>query len=58
MASRTKYVMVIPDGASDEPSEALGGLTPLQAARTPNMDKMAATGQLGLARNVPARFNP
>ncbi len=58
MASRTKYVMVIPDGASDEPSEALGGLTPLQAARTPNMDKIAATGQLGLARNVPARFNP
>jgi 2,3-bisphosphoglycerate-independent phosphoglycerate mutase len=58
MATRTKYVMVIPDGASDEPSEALGGLTPLQAARTPNMDRIAATGQLGLARNVPARFNP
>ena len=27
-----KYVLVIPDGAADEPFEALGGKTALQAA--------------------------
>jgi len=58
MADRTKYVMVIPDGASDEPHPALGNRTPLEAARTPNMDRIAREGQLGLARNVPNRFNP
>lgn len=58
MASEYKYVMVIPDGASDEPHPALGGRTPLEAARTPNMDRIAREGQLGLARNVPNRFNP
>lgn len=58
MATPMKYVMIIPDGASDEPNPALGGRTPLQAANTPNMDRIAATGQLGLAKNVPARFNP
>lgn len=58
MAGSMKYVMIIPDGASDEPNAALGGRSPLEAARTPNMDRIAAGGQLGLAKNVPARFNP
>ena len=53
-----KYVMVIPDGASDEPHPALRGLSPLEAARTPNMDRIAREGVLGLAKNVPDRFNP
>lgn len=53
-----KYVMIIPDGASDEPIALLDGKTPLQYARTPNMDRIATIGQLGLAKNVPARFNP
>src|SRR6185437_9129547 len=54
----TKYVIVIPDGAADEPQESLGGRTPLQAARTPEMDRIAAEGILGLAHNVPDVFNP
>lgn len=58
MENKMKYVMVIPDGASDEPHPALGGLSPLEAARTPNMDRIAREGQLGLAKNVPNRFNP
>ena len=53
-----KYFMVIPDGASDEPHPALRGLSPLEAARTPNMDRIAREGVLGLAKNVPDRFNP
>ena len=34
----TKYVIVIPDGAADEPQDSLGGKTPLQAAKLPAMD--------------------
>ena len=54
----TKYVIVIPDGAADEPQESLGGKTPLQAARTPAMDRIAREGVLGRSRNVPDRFVP
>ncbi len=53
-----KFVIVIPDGAADEPIEALGGRTPLQAARTPEMDAIAREGVLGRSRNVPDRFLP
>lgn len=54
----TKYAIVIPDGASDEPQESLGGKTPLQAAHTPEMDRIAREGVLGRSRNVPDRFVP
>jgi 2,3-bisphosphoglycerate-independent phosphoglycerate mutase len=54
----TKYAIVIPDGAADEPQDSLGGKTPLQAARTPEMDRIAREGVLGRARNVPDRFVP
>jgi 2,3-bisphosphoglycerate-independent phosphoglycerate mutase len=53
-----KYALIIPDGAADEPQDALGGRTPLQAAETPAMDRVAREGRLGLASNVPARFLP
>lgn len=54
----TKYAIVIPDGAADEPQESLGGKTPLQAARTPEMDRIAREGILGRSRNVPDKFVP
>ncbi len=53
-----KYAIVIPDGAADEPQPSLGGKTPLQAARTPEMDAVARSGVVGRSRNVPDRFNP
>ncbi len=53
-----KFAIVIPDGASDEPQESLGGKTPLQAAETPEMDRIAREGVLGRSRNVPDRFLP
>ncbi len=53
-----KYAIVIPDGAADEPQEALGGRSPLQAADIPEMDRVAREGVLGLSSNVPARFRP
>lgn len=48
-----KYAIVIPDGAADEPQDALGGKTPLEAAETPAMDAVAAKGVVGLANHVP-----
>ncbi len=54
--TRTKYAIIIPDGAADDPLPQLGGLTPLQAARTPHMDWVAAHGRVGTARTVPEGF--
>lgn len=48
-----KYALVIPDGAADEPQECLGGLTPFQAAKTPNMDAVVQAGVVGRANHVP-----
>jgi 2,3-bisphosphoglycerate-independent phosphoglycerate mutase len=49
-----KYVIVIPDGTADEPQASLGGKTPLEAAKTPAMDRVASLGIVGRANNVPA----
>jgi len=40
------------------PIEALGGKTPLAVARTPNMDRIAGSGTLGLVDTIPAGFKP
>lgn len=53
-----KYAIVLPDGAADEPVEALDGRTPLQAAKKPNMDWVAANGRQGCAVTVPRGFAP
>src|SRR5712675_2286948 len=53
-----KYAIVIPDGCADEPQDSLGGKTPLQAARKPNMDRIARTGVVGRSNNVPAPLTP
>jgi len=48
-----KFVLIQGDGMSDWPIESLGGMTPLQKARTPNLDRIAAHGSLGLVRTIP-----
>ena len=45
---RSKAVVLIIDGLGDLPVAALGGQTPLEAARTPNLDRLAAAGEYGL----------
>lgn len=54
----TKYVIIVPDGAADEPLEQFGNKTILEAANTPNMDKISSTGRLGLVRTVPEHMEP
>jgi 2,3-bisphosphoglycerate-independent phosphoglycerate mutase len=43
-----KGFMLIIDGLGDLPVVSLGGLTPLEAANTPVMDRLATTGKYGL----------
>lgn len=43
-----KGVLLIIDGLGDLPCDALGGKTPLEAAETPVLDRLAAAGSFGL----------
>ena len=51
-----KYVIILPDGASDEPLPQLGGRTPLEAAHIPHMDSVAQQGRLGRVVTIPDGF--
>jgi 2,3-bisphosphoglycerate-independent phosphoglycerate mutase len=42
-----KGMMLVLDGIGDRPCESLGGLTPLEAANTPNLDSLADRGSSG-----------
>jgi 2,3-bisphosphoglycerate-independent phosphoglycerate mutase len=53
-----KYAIIVPDGAADEPLEQFEGKTALEAAETPNMDKISAEGRQGLVRTIPADMEP
>ncbi len=54
----TKYAIIVPDGAADEPLEELGQKTVLQIAQTPNMDKISTQGRQGLVQTIPDGFEP
>lgn len=41
-------LLLILDGVADRPWPVLGGRTPLEAAATPNLDRLASLGQTGL----------
>jgi 2,3-bisphosphoglycerate-independent phosphoglycerate mutase len=53
-----KYVLIIPDGAADEPIEQFGGKTVFEAADIPNIDNISKTGRLGLVQTVPEKMPP
>lgn len=53
-----KYVVLIGDGMADRPLDELGGKTPLQAAFTPNMDRLAREGDVGVVRTIPEGYSP
>lgn len=48
-AAITPALLLVIDGLADRPVRALGGRTPLQAADTPTLDRLAREGQCGLA---------
>ena len=47
-----KYVVVLCDGMADYPVPALGGRTPMELAKKPNIDRLASLGEVGLVRTV------
>ena len=53
-----KYIVIVPDGASDYPLDILGGKTPLEVANTPFIDSLAKKGTLGRVKTVPQGFIP
>lgn len=53
-----KYIIILGDGMSDYPLEELNGKTPLQAAKIPNIDRLAKMGRTGLFRTVPDELPP
>lgn len=53
-----KYIVLLGDGMADLPLDALEGKTPLDAARTPNMDRIARGGEIGLVKTIPEGFMP
>ena len=53
-----KYIVLVGDGMADYPIEELGMRTPLEAARTPNMDFIAKHGILGQAKTIPNKMTP
>ncbi len=53
-----KYIIILGDGMPDYPLDELGGETPLEYARTPNLDLLARCGETGLAKTVPDELLP
>ncbi len=53
-----KYALLIGDGMADWPIPELDNRTPLEYARTPNMDRVAAKGKIGLVATVPEGMQP
>ncbi|MEI7903829.1 MAG: cofactor-independent phosphoglycerate mutase [Candidatus Firestonebacteria bacterium] len=53
-----KYLLIITDGLADRPVPELGGKTPLQCARIPNLKRLAKSGIVGTVKNVPQKFEP
>lgn len=54
----SKLIFLIADGMGDLPIEGLGGRTPMEAAATPVMDRLAREGMVGLCRTVPQGMAP
>ena len=43
---------------ADRPIESLGGRTPLEYAKTPKMDELAAKGEIGMVHTIPDGMKP
>ena len=53
-----KYLVLLCDGMADTPHAALNNKTPMQCAHKPNMDRLAATAEVGLCRTVADGLKP
>ena len=53
-----KYVVCVPDGCADLPVPELDGRTPLEVARMPVLDALAARAEVGRAAVIPEGMPP
>lgn len=53
-----KYFILVPDGAGDEPIEALGNKTPLEVAKMENINELARRGRVGMVKTIPDGVAP
>ena len=53
-----KYIILVGDGMGDYPLPELQGKTPLEVARTPHMDRLAAMGRMGTVSTIPEGMEP
>jgi len=58
LSARFRHLVLLGDGMSDRPLAELGGRTPLEAARTPHLDRLAREGVLGRAQTIPEECPP
>ncbi len=53
-----KYIVLVGDGMADYPIPELNYKTPLEVANTPNMDKIARKGVVGMVETIPKNLPP
>ena len=53
-----KYIVLVGDGMADYPIKELGDRTPLEAAKTPNMDFIVQNGSIGRVKTIPHKMSP
>lgn len=53
-----KHIIILGDGMADLAEKEKNGLTPLMAANTPNMDRLASLGRSGLLKTIPDSLHP
>lgn len=53
-----KYLVLLCDGMADYDIAEFGGKTPLEAANTPNMDRLAKKSEIGLVKTVQDSMKP
>ena len=53
-----KYVVILGDGMADVPIDKLHGQTPLEYAKTPNIDYIATKSEIGLVHTIPDGMSP
>ena len=58
MSDKKTAVFVVLDGLGDRPLKELGGKTPLEAAKTPTFDRLAAEGQSALMNVIGPGLTP
>ena len=56
--SKTKFLILVPDGMADSPELETQGGSALEAAETPWMDRMAACGMVGMSHTIPEGMEP